>query len=212
MRLVVLLTLLALGASAPNAGAEEIEVKPRLNGGIRGRVIALDTGVAIKLAYIDVKGSGMGAATSEDGSFKIENVPPGVYTLEITAPPSYDPVEVRGVSVLWTQVTEIPMPLGLPKTDPRRHGLLVIELGDMKVIAELLKGSLPPRLPAEKPAPEAYEVTRLQAGPRPPRTFRYPWVHRLPITREELRSSHLQDQRLERASVTWTEAWRRRLE
>lgn len=55
------------------------------NGSLKGKVVDVETGQAIRDAQILVKEIHSGAVTIEDGSFFIANIPTGSYTIEIKA-------------------------------------------------------------------------------------------------------------------------------
>lgn len=213
MRLVVLLSMLALGAPAPNAGAEEVDVVPRLNSEIRGRVINLDTGRPFQYAIVVLGGTRLTAGTAEDGTFVIRDVPAGLYTLRVTAL-GFKPFELTEIVTAWSETLNIPLPLVLEKKkcpcNKKRH---TYSYADYVSAERLLTGTLRPRL---EPKPELLPLPR---GSRviaeewiDPWSYAPLWQRRRYLSAEELESRDPENSRLERASVTWTEAWRRRIE
>ena len=56
----------------------------QVNVGISGEVRDASTGKELSWANIAIVGTNMGAATNEDGSYTISNVPPGTYNLRVT--------------------------------------------------------------------------------------------------------------------------------
>jgi len=206
--------LLALGASAPGAGAKEGDVKPRVNGEIRGRVSILVEHHAVTSADVFLLGTSLRARPSDDGVFRIENVPPGVYT--VVAFGFYGgAVEVKGVVVSWDETTHISFPIALH--EPPRWGSIermVIDIGDGSHLVEMLEGTVEPRLPLQAVEFErgckcgkVVEETVYASGPY----RRYPWSHGPVLTWEDMREDRAVSARLTRAAATWSEARRPRV-
>lgn len=217
MRLVVLLSMLALGAPAPNAGGTEIKVKPRLNGEIRGRVVHLETGKPFQYADARLVGTKLRGVTVEDGSFVIRDVPPGNYTLRVSAM-AYGIFELTEIAISWSDALSISIPLPLEVHACCAPGNQLKKVRSFKYsdfigVERFLKGTLEPRLIAKDeifpwPSTDWNHYGRWHVGWRQ----RSPLNRRRPPTTERLESRHLENTRLERRAVTWTETWRRRLE
>ncbi len=207
-----LLAMLALGASAPSAGGAEYEVRPRLNGTIRGWIIDGFDRTPVAFARVSVLGTSISSSSSREGRFELNDVPGGVYTIRVTAE-EYRSVERRNVTVAWSTTTDIYFPFVLESCcGPRAPRPSVAASSDSARVAKLLTGTVDPRLDSR--SREYFEDVLEPFSMMHTARSRYYFksVPHVEVAWPEIRESHPGKMRLERASVTWTESWRRRLE
>ncbi|HET6277540.1 MAG TPA: carboxypeptidase regulatory-like domain-containing protein, partial [Candidatus Polarisedimenticolia bacterium] len=97
--LIVLLTATVAGApAAAQSGAQA--------GGIRGSVFDADFQVPVAEARVSIVGTSLAAATDDGGNFRIDNVPPGTYTLTFSKT-GYERRLVAGVVVVAGRLAEV---------------------------------------------------------------------------------------------------------
>ncbi len=211
MTLVVLLiAMLALGALAPNAGGEDVDVVPRLNGEISGRTIWLDSELPVALASVSLAETLIRTVTDAEGYFRIENVPAGTHTVIIRAPGSRR-FELHGVKVEWSKKAGIAWPLRLaPCRCGEPNETVVVAMNDTTRVVSLLEGPLEPRFSATAAPyfaeiPDKHGPCYGRSGPRSP------FGRRVRIDLDEVRAAHIVQTRLERRAVTSNESWRQRL-
>ena len=87
----------AFFTQATSFPAEPLNADPN-RGSIIGRVADQKTGETIIGANVIIEGTLTGAATDLDGNFRIENLVPGTYNIQVTFI-SYEPVIIEGVKV-----------------------------------------------------------------------------------------------------------------
>ena len=95
---LAIVSLAALLAAVSTALAEP--------GNITGKVLDAKTKDALPFANVVVMGTGLGAMSMDDGSFFIQNVPSGTYTVKATYM-GFDPEEIPDVTVQPYTTTEI---------------------------------------------------------------------------------------------------------
>ncbi|MGQ9854380.1 MAG: carboxypeptidase-like regulatory domain-containing protein, partial [Candidatus Oleimicrobiaceae bacterium] len=75
-------------------------------GKIAGRVLDAPTGAPLPAVNVVVEGTSRGAATDENGTFVILNMPPGVYTLRASMI-GYEAVRLQNVRVSVNRTEEV---------------------------------------------------------------------------------------------------------
>jgi TonB-dependent SusC/RagA subfamily outer membrane receptor len=125
---------LYLAAALPLLGLAPVEAQAQATGTIRGTVMQVPSGQPLVAAQVTVVGSQRGSITARDGTFQIENVPPGQY-------------EVRAVSIGYSsQTREVTVTAGQVTTlafEMRQSVLDVDEIVVTGVAGETARGRLP---------------------------------------------------------------------
>jgi len=91
---------------SPSSASFEQSPRVNLTGTIRGKMVDKETGEEMMEAYIQLEGTQIGTRTDLDGTFTINNVPVGTYTLVVSYV-GYQKYSVTGVTVKSGEVTVV---------------------------------------------------------------------------------------------------------
>lgn len=123
--------LLLLAPAAP--GAERAAT-----GSISGRVIALDSGQNVSGAVVSVRGTALSAKSDLNGSYALNDIPPGSHSL-LVVHEIYQNSVINGIKVVAGDVAKADLPM--EPIASLESGDDVVELSEFVISADVLAGS-----------------------------------------------------------------------
>jgi Ca-activated chloride channel family protein len=160
---IVKLMLGAAVAVALCATSAHRPAEARVTGGIVGTVMAADSSTPLAYANVIVLGTALGGMSGQDGKFKIENVPPGTYTVKAMMM-GFKAVEKRRIVVRRGEDIEVNFELDRAVVMRTREIVVTDEKKMVEVTNSDTRATLSSEQLEEMPVEGRLEAVALKAG------------------------------------------------